>query len=189
MIPLIILAIENDSDREFMISLYVELYPLMKATAHKVIKDASAAEDIVHDTITMLIRNLGTIRDYERKRLVSYIVAAVRNHSINYYNRRTKERGHTSYGIEDDLAEVIPDTSHSPSGRIELLEEYEALGMAMKLLPEKERDILYLKYNIELDDEKIGEIMGIKKDSVRQYLTRARRNARNLMQKGGVTIE
>jgi RNA polymerase sigma-70 factor (ECF subfamily) len=57
-------------------------------------------------------------------------------------------------------------------------EEYESLGRALKRLPERERTLLHLKYDMEYDDEAIGQIMGIKKDSVRQYLTRARRLAK-----------
>ena len=189
MLPAIILAIENDDDREFMTALYIELYPLMKATSVKIVKDDSVAEDMIHNTVAMLIRNLGTIRDYERKRLVSYIKKAVQNNSINYYNKHIKEGGKTFYGFDDDLAESIPDHSDSPTDKFELSEEYEELGRTMKLLPEKEREILYLKYNMELDDPKIGDIMSIKKESVRQYLTRARRNAKKLLSKEGAVIE
>jgi RNA polymerase sigma-70 factor (ECF subfamily) len=144
-----------------------------------------AAEDVVHDTITMLIRNLSTIRDYERKRLVSYISRAVHNNSLNYYNKYIKAGGRTFYGFEDDLSESIPDDSYTPAERFEVLEEYEELGKAIKQLPERDRELLYLKYNMEYGDAAIGEIMGIKKDSVRQCLTRARRAARNSLSKEG----
>jgi len=189
MIPIIILAIENDDDRDFMISVYVDLYPMMKATAFRVVKDDVVAEDMVHDTVVALIRNLGTVRAYERKSLVSYIKKAVNNTSLNYYNKHLREDSHTFYGFEDDLSDSIADDMYSPIEQFEALEKYEELGKAIKLLPEREREILYMKYNMGYDDKTIGKIMGIKKESVRQYLTRARRNARERILKEGVRIE
>jgi RNA polymerase sigma-70 factor (ECF subfamily) len=189
MIPAIILAIENDDDREFMIYIYVELYPMMKATAFKIVKDDAVSKDIVHDTVVALIRNLGTIRAYERKRLVSYVKKAVHNTSLNYYNKHLREGNHTFYGFEDDLYDSIADDASSPIERFEALEEYEELGKAIKLLSERDRDLLYMKYNMVYDDETIGKIMGIKKESVRQYLTRARRNAKKCILKEGAIIE
>jgi RNA polymerase sigma-70 factor (ECF subfamily) len=178
MIPLIILAIENDSDRDFMIAIYTELHPVMKATAFQIVNDSKIAEDMVHDTIVHLIRNLDTIRGFERKRLVAYISKAVKNNSLHYYHRKRIEKDHTFYGFENGAVTTVPDDSASPMERLEISEEYENLGRALKRLPERERELLRLKYDMQYDDETIGKIMGIKKDSVRQYLTRARRLAK-----------
>ena len=189
MIPAIILAIENDEDREFMASVYLDLYPMMKSAAIKIVKEKAAAEDMVHDTIAVLIDKLDLIRDYERKRLVSYIMRAVRNISINYYNKHIKDGGRMFYGFEDEWIESIPDDMHSPSDRFELLEEYAELGNAVGKLSEREQEILYLKYNMGLKDQEIGDSMGISKDSVRTYLTRARGNAKKYLTKEGAAIE
>ena len=52
-------------------------------------------------------------------------------------------------------------------------------------LPDKYRDLLNYKYLLELTDAEIAELIGIKKDSVRQYLTRARRAVYALYQEDG----
>ncbi len=174
MIPIIILAIEDDSDRELMIDIYTDLRPLMKATAFQIVKDNGIAEDMVHDTIVKLIDRLDSIRDYERQRLVAYITKAVKNNSLEYCRRKMAEQKHSSF--EDAAATAIPEDS--PVEAFELSEEYESLGRALKLLPERERMLLHLKYDLGYDDEVSGQIMGINKDSVRQYLTRARRLAK-----------
>jgi RNA polymerase sigma-70 factor (ECF subfamily) len=178
LIPLNILAIEDDSDREFMIDIYTELHPLMKSTACQIVKDDAIAEDIIHDTIIDLIRKLDNIRNYERRRLASYIKRAVRNHSLDYCRRKKLEGNQTLWSFEDDSATPIPDDSNSPAEAFEISEEYESMGRALKRLPEREKHLLHLKYDMQYDDEAIGQIMGIKKDSVRQYLTRARRLAK-----------
>ena len=184
-IPLIISAIEDDADRIFMENIYIELYPLMKVTAYKIVKSNSIAEDMVHDAIAMLIGKLNTIHEYERKRLTSYIVNTVKNISINYYNRHIKDGGRVYYGDDEDFGETMSDGSYLLSESFEIREKYEALGNAIKQLSEKDRHILHLKYNLELDNQAIAKAIGIKPDSVREYLTRARREARKHLSKEG----
>jgi RNA polymerase sigma-70 factor (ECF subfamily) len=184
LIPQIILAIEDDGDRAFMIAVYTELHPLMKSTAFQIVNDNGIAEDMVQDTIIELIQNLKMIRGYERKRLASYIKAVTKNNSLDYCRKKKLEGKHTQYTFDDDSATTIPDDSASSVERLEMAEEYEILGRVMKLLPARERELLYLKYGLQYDDEAIGNLMGIKKDSVRQYLTRARRQAKEFFTKG-----
>ena len=186
MLP-IILAIEDDDDREFMITVYTELHPLMKSTAKRIVKDSEAAEDIVQDTIVDLIDKLVTIRGFERKWLVSYIKQTVKNTSLNYCKKKKLEASR-AFAFEDVSAEEIPDTTVSTIERLEMAEEYEQLGRVIKCLPERERELLYLKYGLRYDDEAIGKLLGLKKDSVRQYLTRARRLAKEQFLNEGENI-
>lgn len=55
---------------------------------------------------------------------------------------------------------------------------------AILRLPDKQKDLLYFKYILEMHDRDIAEILKISSDSVRQYLTRARRKAKELLDKG-----
>ncbi len=183
-IPIIILAIEDDGDREFMITVYTELRPLMKSTAKAIVKSDDVAEDMVHDTVVELIKDLGLIRGYERKRLVSYIKRAVTNNALDHLRKRETADKHTLQDFHDDSAVDIPDDSFSTVERLEMAEEYEQLGRAVERLSERERELLHLKYGLRYSDEAIGDHLGISKDSVRQYLTRARRMAKEQFLKG-----
>ena len=55
MIPYCILAIENDDDREFMSSLYIDYKQLMYSEIRKIIKKDCDAEDIMQDVLEKLI--------------------------------------------------------------------------------------------------------------------------------------
>jgi RNA polymerase sigma-70 factor (ECF subfamily) len=81
------------------------------------------------------------------------------------------------------LAEVIPRFDDTIEDRIIHQEEIEEMGNAILKLPEKQKDLLYYKYMLEMDDREISEILGIDPNSVRQYLTRARRNVKTIMDK------
>lgn len=189
MIPILILSIENDSDRDFMITVYVGLYPMMKSTAYNIVNDYHATEDIVHDAVAKLIEKMETIRVLERTALVSYVSRTVRNAAINYYNKQMSGKQAHFYGLQPDAPDVQADDWETPEEVFNIKADHEELGQAIKRLPEKDRDILYMKYIQQLSDQEIGDIMGIKKDSVREYLTRARRKAKEYITEGGAENE
>ena len=58
MYPMIIMTIENDSDREFMERLYKNYYPLMKKKAYDITRDNDVVEDIINDATIRLIEKL-----------------------------------------------------------------------------------------------------------------------------------
>ena len=73
MIPIVILAIESDSDREYMTLLYQNHQALMLKTAWQYTKNKADVEDIVSDSCASLIEKIETIRDMEKNALRAYI--------------------------------------------------------------------------------------------------------------------
>ena len=51
MIPYVILAIEDESDREYMTALYIEYHRLMYSEIKKLLSDKEAIEDVVQSTL------------------------------------------------------------------------------------------------------------------------------------------
>ena len=51
MYPVIIMSIEDDSDREFMEWLYGEYYLLMRKKAYEIVMDDNVVDDIINDTL------------------------------------------------------------------------------------------------------------------------------------------
>ena len=65
MIPIIIMAIENENDREFMIRLYEKNKKLIYYTAQSIVRDKYIAEEIVQNTLVKLIENIEKTRQIE----------------------------------------------------------------------------------------------------------------------------
>lgn len=57
------------------------------------------------------------------------------------------------------------------------------MGKAVLRLPAKHKYLLYFKYMLEMNDKDIAGVLNIAPNSVRQYLTRARREAKKLIDK------
>lgn len=93
------------------------------------------------------------------------------------------KKKHVYYGEDLDLGEKIPSLEDALEDRIVHQEEIEELGNVILKLPEKLKELLYFKYILEMNDREIAEILKIAPDSVRQYLTRARREAKKLLKK------
>ena len=55
MIPMILMAIEDDADRAFMINLYEQCHKAMYRQAYDILRDHGEAEDAVQDTLVKLI--------------------------------------------------------------------------------------------------------------------------------------
>ncbi len=163
--------------------LYTSLYPLMYETAYSIIKDSHTAQDLVHDCVAKLIDKIALLRSFDRKVLVSYVIVSVSNISKNYYNKRHHIQEHVKIGFDDDMAGMVADDKDTPDIIFEAKESYRELGFAIKNLDSKDRELLYLKYNLNMDDQSISEILNIKKNSVREYLTRARRRAKKQLSK------
>ena len=73
MLPVIILSIENDDDREFMTGLYYQYNRLIYSEAKKILGSDSDAEDVLQDVLEKLIDKLDVLRGLESKKLIKDI--------------------------------------------------------------------------------------------------------------------
>lgn len=73
MIPLYILAIEDESDREFMTGLYIQYHRLMYHEIYKLLHDPWATDDVLQAALEKLIDRIGQLREMDRTHLVNYL--------------------------------------------------------------------------------------------------------------------
>jgi RNA polymerase sigma-70 factor (ECF subfamily) len=183
MLMMIIAALEGEDDKAFMVSLYQDYYGLVRKTVYNITHDADNAEDLINDTFIKLIKKISLVRTLDRCKTAAYVVYTSRSVAINFMKHRSVQKKHMYYGENMDLAEKVSSLEGAIEDRIIHQEEIEEMGNAILKLPEKQKDLLYFKYILEMADTEIAETFGISPDSVRQYLTRARRAAQKLMDK------
>lgn len=174
MIPIVILAIESDSDREYMTSLYKDHHALMLKTAWNYTRNKADVEDIVSDSCASLIVNIEKLRNMERNALRVYIVTTVRNTAIDFCRKQQRTNARFLY-VDDEVTERMAD-NESIEKRVFLREEIEQVMRLLRNLPERERDVLRLKYQKGLKDREIAELVGLAESSVRKYIERARKH-------------
>lgn len=183
MIMMIIATMEGEDDKAFILNLYQDYYGLVRKTVYNITHDADNAEDLINDTFIKLIEKISLIRTLDSCKTAAYVVYTSRSVAINFMKNKSVQKKHSYYGEGMDLAEKIPSLEGAIEDRIIHQEEIEEMGNAILRLPEKQKDLLYFKYILGMADTEIAETFGIAPDSVRQYLTRARRAAKKLMDK------
>jgi RNA polymerase sigma-70 factor (ECF subfamily) len=174
---------ETESDRAFMLGLYESYYPLVRKTIYGITHDSKDIDDLLNDVFIKLIEKVSLLRTFDCCRTAAYIVFTSRNTAINFIKHRDIQNKHSFYGEEDDLAENLIDPDEAFEIRIAHQDEIRHLCGVISKLPERQKDLLYFKYLLEMSDAEIADSLGISPDSVRQYLTRARRSARKLAEK------
>ena len=175
MLAYAILAIENDSDRAFMEDLYRRYYSLMYRKALAVTHSPTDAEDAVEAAILKLIDRIDLLRACKALSLRSYLLSCVKNAAIDKLRRDNNQFKHR-YTFDDvqDKLDAVPDGAEVDAGLLHAA-QVDAVATALARLPDRERELLRMKYYEELSDREIAEILGLSPSSIRTYMLRARR--------------
>lgn len=179
MIPYCILVIEDDSDRVFMETLFLEYQRLMYSEINKILQNAWDTEDVMQATLVKLIDKIPELRKKERKKLINYIITASKNTALNYL-RDNKHKALIAY---DEINDPTDDDQDGRLFEMQLImkEEVEDLRLKWPMLDERSRYLLESKYILGKHDDDIAIELGMKAGSVRMALTRARKNAYRLL--------
>lgn len=184
MIPLFIMSLEDQQERDFMMQLYLELKPYMHQRAFAILKDYNLAEDMVHDTFMKLIPKISELIGMSKNQLASYVAHTVINTSLNYYNRHLSNKSKEIL-IEDDDIYESSNLGVTIEEKIEIDESKEAFGKLLEMLSEQDRTLIYCKYYLEMSDQDIAATYGLKQNNVRVYISRARQRLKKLMKEKG----
>ena len=173
-VPIAILRMEDEDDRQFVADLYQNYKLNMYYTARKIVKDPHTAEDIVQESCIAIINNLEKIKAVEICRRRAYIVSIVKNISINYIVKRDRQSKY-SFIADDEILSQQPDLDSNIEEYLIRNCEIAIIKSALLKLSDKDRTILRMKYFDDLRDVDIANYLNIKANSVRYYLTLSRR--------------
>lgn len=189
MLLLALFTIESDDDRAFIIELYKQYYRLLFDEAYKVVKNRYDAEDVVQEFIVYICNHIEKFRKLDCCTLPSCLVIYIRRRSINLLKRREMLKRHTIGSMDDNMPkEQLSDQSVMVEERALLTIGIEEIQKAFQQLPESIKDILRFKYLLEMTDKEIAELLDIDKNSVRAYLTRARREVYRICKENGYEL-
>lgn len=174
MLPVFIMAIEDDSDRQFAADLYNSYYSILYRKALSILKEEDLAEDAVQDTMVKVIYHLDKIREIPKREIPFYLVAITQTTCIDRYRKMQKEKQACVMGYEDDWSKDLSDQKNPEKVFIHT-DQIKLLNHCLKELPQKEIDLLYYCYTMELSGKEIARLMGMTENAVRMALTRARR--------------
>ena len=169
---LIFLLIEDDAQRSFMEGLYLDFRSKMYHTAYEVMGHREDSQDIINDTLLKLMDKIPLLMGLDCLALRSYVVISTRRTAIDLLRKR-KRRSELLFGDDEFMDTIASSGADADEG---LLREADVsvLNAGLKRLPQRQRDLLNMKYILNLSDGEIAETYGIQPGSVPSTLSRAR---------------
>lgn len=174
-LTLILATIESEDDRAFLRTLYEENYEAMLRKAKSILFDEAAAEDVVQDTFVYFAKNLDKLYRVSCNILPFYVVMCAKRKCLDYIKQQKVNSNHIAGSIDsDEYPYELPDKGSSVEEQALLNIDVESVQKAFAFLPESQKDVLRYKYLLDMKDEEIAKLLGVKKATVRSYLMRAR---------------
>jgi RNA polymerase sigma-70 factor (sigma-E family) len=149
-----------DAD-EAVTQLYAAQYRALVRLATLLLRDVGAAEEVVQDSFIAMHGSWRRLRDPDKA--LAYLRQSVVNRSRSALRHRTVEQRHAPA--------PMPDHASAEHGALETLER-EELIRALHLLPRRQREVLVLRYYIDLSEAQIAETIGISRGAVKSHASR-----------------
>ena len=158
-------AFSQGDDQAFE-KLYKACYPRLTSYGHSI----NHAESLIHDCIQDLFIVLWENRRRTIRNIDQYLHVSFRNE----YLRKLRAARRVEPAVEQSLNTLEP----APSFESVLIEEEQKsnrmglLKEELNKLPQKRKEVIYLRYYRNLSIDEISEIMGLQQQIIRNYLSK-----------------
>jgi RNA polymerase sigma-70 factor (sigma-E family) len=142
--------------------LYSAHYRSLVRLAAMFVRDAAAAEEITQDAFVAVHHAWPRLRDYSKA--LSYLRQSVVNRSRSLIRHRAVADKHTP--------EPAPDSPGADQVAFGILERSDVIT-ALRGLPDRQREVLVLRYYADLSEAEIAKAMGISQGAVKSHSSRA----------------
>lgn len=157
-------------DRQALQKLLQANWPWLKGLLYSILSDTEQVEDALQNVCIRVLEKVHTLRDPES---FKPWLATVARHLALSQRRRNKQK---AVSLDDLLAVHQPaDTEAGITDKLVLQEQHEQVLEAIKLMPEKYREVFVLKYIKEMSYAGIAEILELPLTTIQIRLVRARR--------------
>jgi RNA polymerase sigma-70 factor (sigma-E family) len=154
-------------------ALFAEHHLALVRLAVVMVGDVATAEDVVQDAFEKLQASWHRLRDPGSG--LAYARAAVLNGCRNVRRRSAIVRKHAGYATRQDTAQ--PDAEQALADSAELM-------AAIRALPRRQREVVVLRFYLDLDVAEVADVLSIGPSSVRSSSARALAQLARSIQKG-----
>ncbi len=137
---------------------------LMRYALH-FIRDRETARDVVQDTFLQLCRQK---EDQVRPKLPAWLFTVCRNRAIDFGRKEKRMKTST-----DDLPVDRADPGPNPAAVVETQDVFETVLRHVIQLPQREQELLQLKFEAGLSYQEMADVTGLSKTNVGFLLHKA----------------
>ena len=158
------------SARAAVASLFHVHHRRLVGLASLLVDDHGSAEEIVQDAFESLYRRWDRLRDPQAA--VAYLDRSVVYGARSWVRRRVTARAY-----------VLPEAGTAPSAETLGVDtrQREELAAAIRALPRRQREVVVLRYFLDLTEEQIAAWLGVSTGSVKRHAFRANENLQKRM--------
>ncbi|MFP5308008.1 MAG: SigE family RNA polymerase sigma factor [Actinomycetes bacterium] len=142
-------------------AMFVEHGRSLVRLASLFVDDRAAAEDLVQEAFIRLSRSLDRIRDPDRA--AAYLRSIVLNLARDHNRRGLVSLRHRPPALQ---------YQRTAEEDVELEDEHRLVVEALRALPRRQRDVLVLRYYLELSPPEVAETLGLSVNSVKTHQRR-----------------
>ena len=150
--------------------LYATHYRGLVRLAVLLVRDQETAEEVVQDSFVAMHGRWRRLREPDKA--LAYLRQAVVNRSRSVLRHRGVETRHAPALVADRFA---PDQVTERLRRTQVLD-------ALQRLPRRQREVLVLRYYLDLDEAGIAEALGISRGAVKSHASRGAAALRTLLE-------
>ncbi len=140
---------------------YREHYRSLVRLASLLIDDIGTCEELVQEAFVQVWQRGGSLRDPDR--LPAYLRSAVLNGARSALRRK---------GVAGRHLQVAPDPAPAAETSALAGESEKHVLQALRTLPDRQREVLALRYYLDLSEAEIARTLGISKGSVKTHAHR-----------------
>ena len=153
---------------------YKDYFPRVFAYVYGRVHNVHLTEDLVADVFERAFLKADSLRNDEA--FSTWLFTIARNVIISHGRKRYRETA-----VDPDVLREIAPSTASVEGDILLREELTTVTRLLRGFPQREQDIISLKFDAELGNGQIAEIMDLSEPNVRVILFRTLRKLREQM--------
>lgn len=162
--------------------MYQAYYQSVYAFVRSRVKQVEAAQDLTSDVFVAAYRNWENF-DPQIASVSTWLYCITRNRLKNYYRSQRE-----LVSVEElQEKEQLPLLDNNQAQRITELRD--ALTRVLELLPERNRQIVVLRYFGGKSNQEIAEILGMSHENTRVTLTRTLKKMQDMLKEHGFSLE
>ena len=142
-------------------ALHRDQYRSLVKLASLLIDDRATCEEVVQDAFVAVFRSGARVRDTHR--LPAYLRSAVLNGARSHLRKRD---------VRTRLRVVRTDDAASAEASAIVDDDRHAMLVALRSLPDRQRDVLVLRFYLDLSESEIAETLGIGTGTVKTHTRR-----------------
>ncbi len=152
--------------------LYVAHWRSLVRLSYLLVRDVGTAEEVVQDAFVAMHRRWDGIRDPDSA--LAYLRRAVVNGSRSRLRHLKVVRAHAE-------RQPVPGVVRGADEAVLEIARREAVLDALAALPRRQREVMALRYYVDLSEADIAETLGISRGAVKSHASRGAASLRDLL--------